>query len=356
MDNLTHLLAGALLGAALTPDQPERAIPARTRVVLAALAANLPDIDVVQTFFVDPLALLNLHRGITHSFLLAPLLGLAAAGVAHQLTGRRHRLRDLWLIATLAVLLHSGLDLITSYGTHILAPFSPRAFSLPLLFIIDPLVWLLLGSACVLAWRRRSAAIARNGLLAFGAYLVVCGMAMLWATRIAQVYAQQHGLERTVVALPQPLSPAHWKLVVINGDEYRTSYVDLLGLGPRQPADPEAHLIARTWAAYQPAAALNWRTRHRFGIDPMMRGFTKYAWRRDELAEFRRFAVLPQVYGLTNRGIDSGCAWFTDLRFETPAISPPFRFGMCHGPVDGRLYHDRGWSVVVEAAPRLGGR
>ena len=42
MDNLTHLLAGALLGAALTPDQPDRAIPARTRVVLAPSGSGSP--------------------------------------------------------------------------------------------------------------------------------------------------------------------------------------------------------------------------------------------------------------------------------------------------------------------------
>jgi inner membrane protein len=356
VDNLTHVLSGALLGAALTPDDQERAVPARTRVVLAVVATNLPDLDLLFGLFADPLALLNLHRGITHSFLAAPLLGLAAAAVAHQLTGRRHRLRDLWLIATLAVLLHCGLDLLTAYGTQILAPFSARAFALPLLFIIDPLVWLLLGTACVLAWHRGSSAIAQRGLLALGAYVVVCGMAMLWATRIAQLHAKQQGLAQVVVALPQPLSPAHWKLVIVDGEEYRSSYLDILGFGPRAPADPDANFLARTWAAYQPADALNWRRRHRYGIDPMMRGFTKYAWRRDEMAEFRRFALLPQVYGLTNRGVDSGCGWFTDLRFETPAFSPPFRYGMCHGPVDGRLHHDRGWTLELDGAPRLGGR
>src|SRR6185503_19106200 len=151
-------------------------VPTRTRVVLAAVASNLPDLDLLLGLFADPMALLNLHRGISHSFLAAPLLGL-------------------WLIATLAVLLHCGLDLLTSYGTQVLAPFSARALALPVLFIVDPLVWLLLAAACALAWQRRSTRLARDGLLALGAYIVVCGMAMLWATRIGQAYAQQHGLE-----------------------------------------------------------------------------------------------------------------------------------------------------------------
>lgn len=356
MDNLTHVLSGALLGAALTPDDPARAVPARTRVLLAIVATNLPDLDLITGLLADPLAFLNLHRGLTHSFLFAPLLGLAAAGVAHQLTKKRHRFGDLWLIATLAVLLHCALDLLTSYGTQILAPLSSRAFALPVLFIIDPYVWTLLGAACALAWWRGSTAIARNGLIALGAYASLCAMAMLWATQVGKLHVQQKGLSGTVIALPQPLSPAHWKVVVVERDEYHSAYLNLLGVSARAAVDADAGFLARTWAAYQPASALSWRRRHRFGIDPAMRGFTRHAWQREELAEFRRFALLPQVYGLTNRGVDAGCGWFTDLRFETPAVSPPFRVGMCHGPVDGRLYRDRGWSLVTDDAPPLGGR
>ena len=44
------------------------------------------------------------------------------------------------------------------------------------------------------------------------------------------------------------------------------------------------------------------------------------------------------------------------LTFETPAMSPPFRYGMCHGPVDGHLFHDRGWSLETVDAPPLGAR
>lgn len=356
MDNLTHILSAALLGAALTPDQPERAVPARTRVLLAVVATNLPDIDLLFGLFADPLALLNLHRGITHSFLMAPLLGFAAAAAAHQLSGRRHRLRDLWLIATLAVLLHCTLDLLTTYGTQIFAPLSTRPFALPVLFIVDPLVWLLLGAYCVLAWRRRSTRVARSGLLALGAYVALCGLSMLWATRVATDHAQSKDLARTVIVLPQPLSPFHWKLVVIDGDEYHTSYLNLFGIGARQPADAEAGLFARSWAAYQPTTALVWRERHRYGVERPMRGFMRHALQREELREFRRFALLPQAYALTNRGADGGCGWFTDLRFETPAFPSPFRYGICHGPVAGRLYHDQGWSLASDAPPSPGRR
>lgn len=351
MDNLTHVLSGALLGAALTPDDPERAVPARTRVALAVVATNLPDLDLLYSMGGDPLAYVELHRGITHSFLAAPLIGAAAAAATHLLTKRRHRWFDLWLIATLGVLLHDGLDLLTAFGTQVFAPLSTRAFTLPVLFIVDPLVWLLLGGACLLAWRRRSSTVARGGLIALGAYVVVCGSAMLWATRVGQVHAQQRNLGSTVLALPQPLSPAHWKLVIVDGDRYHSAYVDLLGLGGELRAGADASWLARTWSSYRPAAELEWRERHRFGVDPMIRGFTKHAWRRDELAGFRRFALLPQVYSVTNRGVDSGCAWFTDLRFETPAAPNPFRYGMCHGPVDGRLFRDRGWSLVTSGAP-----
>ena len=353
MDNLTHVLSGALLGAVVTPDaSDERSVPTRSRVLLAVIATNAPDLDYLTGLFADPLTVLNLHRGISHSLVMAPLWGLLIAGLAHAATRQRHRFKELYAIATLAVLLHGALDLLTSYGTQIFAPLSSASYAFPVLFIVDPLAWLVLGTAAALAWRRGSLAIARGGLAAFGAYVVLAGGLMLWAERQALAYAQSAGVGRTVLALPQPLSPTHWKLVVVDEDVYHSAYLNLLG-GERAAADPDAGLIARTWAGYQPAGALRWTKRHRFGPERPMRAFARFAYGRDEVGEFRRFAQLPYLYSIVNRGGDAGCGWFTDLRFETPAVAPPFRVGICHGPVSGLLDRRIGWTVLVDDPPPL---
>lgn len=357
MDNLTHTLAGALLGAALPADGPDaRAMPARARAVYCAIVTNLPDLDYLTAFGAAPFEALNLHRGVTHSFLLAPLWGALVGGLAWWLLRERYRAAELVVLAIAAVLLHAGLDVLTSYGTQLFAPLSTQAFALPVLFIIDPWLWLVLGTAGAVAWRRGSVAAARGGLLALLAYVAACGALMLRAEGVAAAAAERNGWPRDVVVFPQPLSPLHWKAVVVDGDVYRTAYLDLLGGERRPPVREGAPLLERVWQAYQPGDALEWTHRHRYGGDPLMRGFARFAWSREELAEFRRFALLPQMYAVSNEGVDAGCGWFTDLRFEVKGAPNPFVAGICHGPVEGRLSKSAGWRLAEGPGPTARGK
>lgn len=333
MDNLTHALTGALLGAALAPESGARSVPARTRIVLAVLATNAPDLDLLVAPFVDQQTLLLLHRGLTHSFLLAPLWALPLAAIAHLLTGRRHRFRDLWLIAAFALALHCGLDLLTAYGTEVFAPLSDRRVALPVLFIIDPLVWALLGIGLALAWWRRSTTVAGATLLALGGYVAVCTLLMLNASAVAEAKARELGPRLHGFALPQPWSPLRWKLVAMGRNNIHTAYLDLLpGSAP-----PE------------------WRKRHRFGADPALRNFGRHAWDRPEVEPFRRFALMPQLYAIEQPNPNMLCGWFTDLRFESPLRASPFRIGICHGLQLGanEVDPERGWALADGSAPPL---
>lgn len=332
MDNLTHTLTGALLGAALAPESGARSVPTRTRVVLAALATNAPDLDLLASPFFDAQTMLVLHRGITHSFLLAPLWALPLAAIAWLLTRRQHRFRDLWLIAGFAVALHAGLDLLTAYGTQVFAPLSERSFALPVLFIIDLWVWALLAVGALLAWRRRSPAVAGATLLALGGYIAACTLLMLTASATAEAKARELGPRLHGFALPQPFSPLRWKLVAMGRNSIHTAYLDLLpGAAP-----PE------------------WRKRHRYGEDPALRNFGRHAWERPELAPFRRFALMPQLYATEQPNPNQLCGWFTDLRFEAKQRASPFRIGICHGRVLGAIDVDpeRGWTLATGPAPQ----
>ena len=264
MDNLTHSLTGALLGAALAPEADPRSVPVRSRIVLAIVATNAPDLDLLVAPFVDPQALLTLHRGVTHSFVMAP-------------------------------------------------------------------VWALLGIGTLLAWRWRSVAVASATLLVLGAYVAACTLLMLSATGQAEARARALGPKHQAFALPQPWSPLRWKLVVLSRNNIHTAYADLL------PG----------------AAPAEWRQRHRFGDDPLLRAFGRKAWDRPELEDFRRFALMPRLYAIEQPNPNLLCAWFTDLRFESPQRAGPFHFGVCHGIVAGATAVDpeRGWALAVGPAP-----
>ena len=357
MDNITHTLSGLLIGAALPAEPGDlRALPLKARAAFCAVVTNLPDLDLLFGGGSDPFLALNLHRGITHSFLMAPLWGASIGLLAYLALGRRHRPVELVLLATAAFALHATLDLLTSYGTQVFAPISNQAHALPLLFIFDPLLWALLGAGAVLMWLRSSVTVARGALVAFTGYVALCGAFMLRAEQLAMHEADSRGLARSVLVFPQPLSPTHWKLVVVDDDRYHSAYANVLGLGPRAAPAKDASRLVRVWNAYQPSDALKWTRREQYGADPMMRGFARFAFSREELAEFRRFALLPHLYAVTNRGPDAGCGWFTDLRFEIKGVDNPFTVGMCHGPVAGKLSKSQGWSLETSDAPPAPGR
>ena len=152
MDPLTHTLVGASL--------------AETRVgrvglgtATCVIGANLPDIDAA-TYLLGADLALGFRRGWTHGVLAMAVLPPLLAWVMHQVdrvrcsrtpTARPVRFGRLVGLAYIAVLSHPALDWLNTYGTRLLMPFDGRWFYGDALFIVDPWVWLLLGTVVVLA-------------------------------------------------------------------------------------------------------------------------------------------------------------------------------------------------------------
>src|SRR6185436_16086191 len=91
-----------------------------------------------------------------------------------------------------------------------------------------------------------------------------------------------------------------------------------------QPGDG---FIARIDSPYLPLAQAVWVTRTRYGETDQ--DFIRQAWNSEPLAVYRWFADLPAFDGLSR---DRSCAFFIDLRFETPGReATPFRYGACRG-------------------------
>lgn len=154
MDNLTH----TLLGLSLSKAGLDRTTPLATAALV--ISSNLPDIDVVSRIYGGSLGYLKYHRGITHSLAgLAVLSGLLSLLLI--LFDRRVRLRresplsparplTLFLLSYAGGLGHIFMDYTNSYGVRPLLPFSDGWWYGDLTFVVDPWIWLILGSTLVL--------------------------------------------------------------------------------------------------------------------------------------------------------------------------------------------------------------
>jgi inner membrane protein len=133
MASLGHLAAGLLVGrlhGGADGPPPARASP-RTFLAFAALA-ELPDIDVFGVAIGFPDASLAGHRGASHSFFVAALVGLATAALARRFGWPVVRSA---VAATLAVATHGVLDACGDGGRAI------------------PLLWPLTDERFVSPWR-----------------------------------------------------------------------------------------------------------------------------------------------------------------------------------------------------------
>lgn len=162
MDNLTHSLAGAVLG--------QMGLKRKTGLAMPTLiiAANLPDIDAVATLLGGHQHL-AIRRGITHgpiAMLLLPIILWAIMiGYDRWQAGRGTRpemrlpVHAGWLLALayIGTLSHPALDWLNNYGIRLLEPFSSQWFYGDTLFIIDIWVWIALIFGVWLSRKREKA-------------------------------------------------------------------------------------------------------------------------------------------------------------------------------------------------------
>ncbi|MGH8582796.1 MAG: metal-dependent hydrolase [Gammaproteobacteria bacterium] len=337
MDTLTHGLSGALLASAagrgITLTQRERG-------VAGFLAAAFPDIDYV-VHWADPLVYLNLHQGWTHSLVLMPLWAALLAWPSARVTRSERSWREFYPVCLLGIGIHIGGDLITAYGTQVLAPIAMQRYAWPVTFVIDPYFTaiIVLGLGLSVRWRSRKAALAALAMLL--GYVCTQGLLRAQALAIAEGYARHAGLrDAEVMALPQPFSPFNWKLILAQGNVYHETHLALFRPAPAW--SPGGWWFPTTRAAYRSAGALSWRIIHRYGQDAETARLARSVWSQPGFAGFRAFAVLPALYRV-DRGKRRTCVWFSDLRFDLPAMLPAFRYGMCKAQDDApwRLYRLR---------------
>lgn len=217
MDPVTHGLAGALISEAGFRQN----LGNRARWMLAG-AAMFPDIDIVYRIKGLPTYILN-HRALSHSFVGVIAAGILIGAIMGRFDEERRYLA--WIGACwVALFSHQLLDLITSYGTVVLYPFSLTRFYLDWVFVID---FFLTGFLLVfwLAARRQTAEkakrIASAGLIAVVTYIAFCslnhGLALHQLKTVARANQIQYN---AIAAIPQPGLPVRWSGILDTGTHY----------------------------------------------------------------------------------------------------------------------------------------
>jgi inner membrane protein len=337
MDTLTHALSGALAARATAP--PDARIGVAARMTAGFFVAAFPDVDWVLGY-VSPAAYLTGHRGVTHSVLLLPLWAGLLAWLCAKIGRGGATWRDYYGVCAIALAMHILGDLITAFGTIVFAPVWDARFAWRTTFIID--LWftgiILAGLAASWVWRR-SRAPAVLGLAALAGYVGLQAALHSRAVDVGAEYARRQGLDAArVSALPRPVSPFNWMIVVAEDERYHYANVNLVRDRAPPAPGPEAGFIARLDAPYVPVREAKWVAVPKFGDAPEARGLASSVLALPDLAFFRWFADYPALYRIETAN-PTRCVWFEDLRFNTPGrAGNPFRFGACDGPA--------GWTVL----------
>lgn len=333
MDTITHSLLGGLVVRSVFPaHKSEYPLSNRQRLAVGASAAAFPDIDYLGSW-VDPMIYLTLwHRGITHSFMLLPVWALFIGILLAFVFRQRTQWRYITLLAGVAVLSHILSDLITVYGTQILAPLSTWRASVGTTFIIDPWFSVIVLGGFLLGLKDRPRLKPALLLAVLVSYVALQATLKYQALTVANHYIHQNGMTNAQpTALPQPFSPFNWKIIIRKDHHYDVAYINLAGTYTIE--DDETGFWAEVRRTYQAADNPGWQRFYRYGDDPDAINQIRDLWKNDQLYYFRQFAEIPILYRIDNNAAKT-CVWFTDLRYVLPYLTPPFRYGLCRTKPD----------------------
>ncbi len=329
MEPITHLLTGACIGRSGLNRRTAYA------TLAAVLAAEAPDIDVVWAVR-GPVESFAHHRGITHTFVAAPVIALAVTGcvwLIHRYIPQRKSMAIdaqpihwLWIFfsALISVLSHLLLDWTNNYGLRPFFPFNAHWYSGDLVFIAEPVLWALLLAAVVLpallGLADREIGARRMRFRGRGlAIAALTGMVLLWCWRWAE-HAQAHTLvenahvtptpERRIALMPYPGNPWRWHALIETGTTWQTAEVDTRsGL-----VESDARINSLFKPAPTPASEAARRTRL---------GQVYLDWAQWPVV----LDLGPQaIPGTSAPQLSAGRQWsaveFTDLRFAYPYLIP----------------------------------
>ena len=255
MDSITQGLLGATIGQTFFGHK----LGGRA-AIWGAVAGIVPDLDFVAAGIAGPFGEMVTHRGTSHALWFAPLLALPLSFAvwriqrwkhAHEFGGAGKRspgtFGTWFMLFLLAIITHPLLDIFTSYGTQLFAPFSRHRYALHGVSIVDPVYSLILVFALLLGTRFGKHPIV--GTIAGATALVLTTSYLFYGTALNQRakaiakadLEQQHHEVRHIEAYPTFFQVYQRRIVARTRDRI---FVGDLTLWPDTP-----HL---RWASYTP--------------------------------------------------------------------------------------------------------
>ena len=219
MDSLTQIVLGSAVAAAIAPARHRRAA-----LLAGAALGTLPDLDALPLMLLsdDPVVNMTVHRSVSHSLFVLPLLACAIWWLFKRFgKGRVAEAPQRWFWAIqLALVTHPLLDAFTVYGTQLWWPLMPPPTMWSSVFIIDPLYTLWLLAACVAAFFLRERASAQRvlvaGLVLSTAYLGWSLLAKALVDREADRALAAMGLADVPrFSVPMPFNTLLWRVVAM---------------------------------------------------------------------------------------------------------------------------------------------
>ena len=224
MDIITQSLLGAGLATSVA-----RKAEIKKAAIIGGLSGLLADADVLIQSSTDGLLTLEYHRHFTHSLIFIPIGALLATLLLWPFFRKQLPLLRIYLFALLGYSLSGVLDACTSYGTHLLWPFSDERIAWHIISIVDPIFTVLLLIAVIMAWRRQSNRAARFGLVLAAMYLVVGVVQLQRAESVAMALAQSRGHQpQRLVVKPTLANLVLWRSIYQVDDRY---YIDAVRVG-----------------------------------------------------------------------------------------------------------------------------
>src|SRR5690606_23565863 len=118
---------------------------------ISVAANNFPDLDFLYT--TSKAMYLVHHRGFTHTFLMHVPQAFIILALTFMFCFKNDQKRSwfhqnkfqIFLLALVGQIIHVSMDFWNSYGVHPFAPFSANWFYGDTFFIIEPLLWIIIG-------------------------------------------------------------------------------------------------------------------------------------------------------------------------------------------------------------------
>lgn len=196
MDLVTQAVVGATAAVALAPKHLQK-----RAAIVGALAGVVSDLDTLLGASHDPLRVLEVHRHFTHSLVFIPFGATLLTFLLWLASLRKWSWHSIWWFALVGYATHGVLDACTSFGTHLLWPFSAERTAWNLISVVDPLFTLPLLALCASAISKGRRFSAQLGVGWALLYLFLCSHQHHIAITEQQALANSRGhlVERSII-------------------------------------------------------------------------------------------------------------------------------------------------------------